>query len=123
MLNNLHQKNLRNHSIIRCFGVNVHQKFQFFLSHKVSFTFLNNKTMNDGSHDIKTSVDSFYVPRWALNDQDIDLLACKDVQHAAHTIFATNSRFAKHIDTIISDNCGYIICVTEQVYGKIYNVL
>ena len=74
------------HSFNCCFVLNVYQKFYYFLSHKVSVTFLNNKAMNDECDASKTSMKSVYVPTLALIHQSIDLLVLKD-DHTQHTRF------------------------------------
>ena len=96
MLNHLHEKICQNHSIISCFDADVHRKVQFFLSHKVSLTFLNNKTMNDEFDDTKTSVGSFYVPWWALTHHSIEFVTWKEMQHPVHTILVPNWAFLKY---------------------------
>ena len=77
-------------TLINGFKADVCQKFQFFLSHKVLSTFLNNNRMNDESNHLKMSMKSVYVPRWAWMHQSIVPLAWKDIKHQTHTIFAPN---------------------------------
>ena len=117
MLNHLHQKNLWNDSIISCVEVNVRQKLQLFLSHKVSFTFLNNKTMNDESDDLKTSRNCFYVTRWSWIHYSIESFALKDIQSATRKIFDPNCHLL-NMDTIINIYCGSHIWWWQQACGK-----